>query len=60
MEAYTEGFNVLAHANAGAQARPRDAETSPMRDPDRFRTLALPEIAELWRRGSVIGSWLRI
>jgi 6-phosphogluconate dehydrogenase len=59
MEAYAEGFNILAHANAGAQARPGDAETSPMRDPDRFQyTFALPEIAELWRRGSVIGSWL--
>ena len=59
MEAYAEGFNILAHANAGAQARPGDAETAPMRDPDHFRyDLALPEIAELWRRGSVIGSWL--
>ena len=37
MEAYAEGFNILAHANAGAQARPGDAETSPMRDPDRFQ-----------------------
>src|SRR4051812_43127005 len=59
MEAYAEGFNILAHANAGAQARPGDAETSPMRDPDRFQyTLPVPEIAELWRRGSVVGSWL--
>jgi len=59
MEAYAEGFNILAHANAGAQERPGDAETSPMRDPDRFQyTFALPEIAELWRRGSVVGSWL--
>ena len=47
------------HRARALQARPRDAETSPMRDPDRFQyTLALPEIAELWRRGSVIGSWL--
>jgi len=59
MAAYAEGFNVLAHANAGANARPADAETTPLREPSLFRyDLALPDIAELWRRGSVIGSWL--
>jgi 6-phosphogluconate dehydrogenase len=59
MESYAEGFTLLDHANAGAQTRSSDAETSPMRDPDLFRyVLPLPEIAEVWRRGSVIGSWL--
>ena len=59
MAAYAEGFNILAHANAGAQARPVDAETAPLRNPEHYRyDVPLPEVAELWRRGSVIGSWL--
>ncbi len=59
MAAYAEGFNILAHANAGASARQMDAETAPLRDPEHYRyDLPLPEVAELWRRGSVIGSWL--
>ena len=59
MEAYAEGLNILAHANAGSRERSTDAETSPLRDPGHFQyEFALPEIAELWRRGSVIGSWL--
>ena len=59
MAAYAEGLNILAHANAGAGARPADAETAPLRDPGHFQyDFALPDIAELWRRGSVIGSWL--
>jgi 6-phosphogluconate dehydrogenase len=59
MEAYAEGFNLLAHANAGAADRPTDAETAPLAQPEHFQyDLPLPEIAELWRRGSVIGSWL--
>jgi 6-phosphogluconate dehydrogenase len=59
MAAYAEGFNLLAHAGVGAHLRAADAETSPLRDADHFRyDLPLPEIAELWRRGSVIGSWL--
>jgi 6-phosphogluconate dehydrogenase len=59
MEAYAEGLNILAHANAGTTARPADAETSPLRDPEHFQyNFALPDVAEVWRRGSVIGSWL--
>jgi len=59
MGAYAEGFNILAHANAGARGRSVDAETAPLRNPEHYQyDLPLPEIAELWRRGSVIGSWL--
>jgi 6-phosphogluconate dehydrogenase len=59
MAAYAEGFNILAHANAGASAQPVDAETAPLRDPEHYQyQLPVPEVAEVWRRGSVIGSWL--
>jgi 6-phosphogluconate dehydrogenase len=59
MAAYAEGLNVLAHANAGAEARTGDAETAPLEDAAFYRyDLDLAEIAELWRRGSVVGSWL--
>jgi 6-phosphogluconate dehydrogenase len=59
MEAYAEGFNILAHANAGGQARAADAETAPLRHPEHYQyDFVLPDIAELWRRGSVIGSWI--
>jgi 6-phosphogluconate dehydrogenase len=59
MAAYAEGFNILAHANVGAQTRPADAETAPLRHPENYRyDLPLPDVAEVWRRGSVIGSWL--
>jgi 6-phosphogluconate dehydrogenase len=59
MAAYAEGLNILRHANAGATAREVDAETTPLRDPDLHRyELDLPAIAELWRRGSVVQSWL--
>jgi len=59
MAAYAEGLNVLRHANAGNREQSADAETSPLSDPDAFRyELDLPEIAELWRRGTVIASWL--
>jgi 6-phosphogluconate dehydrogenase len=58
MAAYAEGFNLLAHANAGAP-NAETADTTPLRDPRHFEyDFALPEIAELWRHGSVIGSWL--
>jgi 6-phosphogluconate dehydrogenase len=63
MAAYAEGFNILRHADIG-QARvgpvgDADAETTPLREPEAYRyAMDLPEIAELWRRGSVIGSWL--
>ncbi len=59
MAAYAEGFNLLHHANVGAEQVDVDAETTPLRDPDAYRfELDIPEIAELWRRGSVIPSWL--
>jgi 6-phosphogluconate dehydrogenase len=58
MAAYAEGFNLLAHANAGG-ADSGKQDTTPLRDPQHFQyDFALPEIAELWRHGSVIGSWL--
>jgi len=73
MAAYAEGLNILRHANLGklaaesannlghGQAREQtgDAETTPLRHPEFYQyEMALPEIAEVWRRGSVIGSWL--
>jgi 6-phosphogluconate dehydrogenase len=59
MAAYAEGLNVLKHANVGAGEREADAETTPLRDPRYYRyDLDIPEIAEVWRRGSVVSSWL--
>jgi 6-phosphogluconate dehydrogenase len=59
MAAYAEGFNILAHAGAGRHARDVDAETTPLRHPEHYQyDFDLAEIAELWRRGSVISSWL--
>jgi 6-phosphogluconate dehydrogenase len=60
MAAYAEGLDVLRHANAGAAtARAADAETSPLRTPEHYRyDLDLRDIAEVWRRGSVVASWL--
>jgi 6-phosphogluconate dehydrogenase len=59
MQAYAEGLNVLKHSNIGLHAQEADAETTPLRDPDHYMyELDLPAIAELWRRGSVISSWL--
>jgi 6-phosphogluconate dehydrogenase len=59
MAAYAEGLNILKHANAGARDRPADAETAPLRHPERYQyDLPVADIAEVWRRGSVIGSWL--
>ena len=59
MGAYAEGFNILAHANAGRHEVDANAETTPLRDPERFAyDLPVAEIAELWRRGSVVRSWL--
>ena len=59
MAALAEGLNVLRHANAGAQDRPADAETAPLRDAEFYRyDLDVAEIAEVWRRGSVVSSWL--
>ena len=59
MSAYSEGLNILRHANVGERKRAVDAETTPLRDPELYRyDLDLRDIAELWRRGSVIASWL--
>jgi len=59
MAAYAEGLNILHQANAGKQRRDVDAETTPLRDPEHYQyDLDLAEIAEVWRRGSVIASWL--
>jgi 6-phosphogluconate dehydrogenase len=59
MAAYAEGLNVLKNANAGKTQREADAETAPLEQPEYYQyDLDLPEIAEVWRRGSVIGSWL--
>src|SRR5262249_39811686 len=59
MAAYAEGFAVLKAANAGKKTREVDAETTPLRDPEHYQyDLDLPDIAEVWRRGSVIASWL--
>jgi len=59
MAAYAEGLNILKHANAGKQGRSADAETAPLRNPDLYQyDFDLADIAEVWRRGSVIASWL--
>jgi 6-phosphogluconate dehydrogenase len=59
MAAYAEGFNLLRHANVGKADREDDAETTPLRDPGEFQyDLDVSEIAEVWRRGSVVTSWL--
>ena len=59
MAAYAEGLNILAHANAGKHQREQDAETTPLRDPSAYMyDLDLGAVAEVWRRGSVISSWL--
>ncbi len=59
MAAYAEGLNILANANAGKVKREADAETAPMEQPEYYQyEIDLPEVAEVWRRGSVVGSWL--
>jgi len=59
MQGYAEGLNILKHANVGKTSRDVDAETSPLANPEYYQyDLDLAEITELWRRGSVIGSWL--
>ena len=59
MAAYAEGLNILAHADAGDHQQAIDAETTPLRDPDLYKyQLDLPAVSEVWRRGSVIASWL--
>ncbi len=59
MAAYAEGLNILRHAGVGGQRHERDAETTPLRDPELYRyDFNLADISEVWRRGSVIASWL--
>jgi 6-phosphogluconate dehydrogenase len=59
MESYAEGLNVLKHASVGLSDQEPDAETAPLRDPDHYRyELDLAAVTEVWRRGSVIASWL--
>jgi 6-phosphogluconate dehydrogenase len=60
MAAYAEGLNVLQHASFGQEQQESDAETAPIRDAERFYhyDFDMPEVAEVWRRGSVIASWL--
>jgi len=59
MAAYAEGLNILKHANAGKEKRTVDAETTPLRHPELYLyDLNLADVAEVWRRGSVIASWL--
>ena len=59
MAAYAEGLNILNHANVGKTKQVEDAETTPLRYPEHYMyNLNLPDVAEVWRRGSVIASWL--
>ncbi len=59
MGAYAEGLNILQHADAGTSERQADAETAPLREPQYYQyDLDIPEVAEVWRRGSVVASWL--
>ncbi len=59
MAAYAEGINILKHANIGTQQHDIDAESTPLRNPEEFQyDIDLADVAEVWRRGSVIASWL--
>jgi 6-phosphogluconate dehydrogenase len=59
MQAYAEGLNILRHANVGRQTRAADAETTPLRNPEHYMyDIDVASVVELWRRGSVIASWL--
>jgi len=59
MAAYAEGLNILRHANVGKQTHAVDAETTPLREPELYQyDFNLADITEVWRRGSVIASWL--
>jgi len=59
MAAYAEGLNILHHANAGAVAREADAETAPLDEPELYRyDIDVAAVSEVWRRGSVVASWL--
>jgi 6-phosphogluconate dehydrogenase len=59
MAAYAEGLNVLAQADIGKRSHEKDAETTPLRHPEHFQyDFNLADVTELWRRGSVVASWL--
>ncbi len=59
MAAYAEGLNILKHANAGLSHRETDAETTPLRNPEHYQfDFNLADVTEVWRRGSVVASWL--
>jgi 6-phosphogluconate dehydrogenase len=59
MAAYAEGLNILKHANAGLKKQIDDAENTPLRDPEHYKyEFNLADVAEVWRRGSVVASWL--
>jgi 6-phosphogluconate dehydrogenase len=59
MAAIAEGLSIIKHANAGLQERTADAETAPLREPEAYQfEIDVAEVAEVWRRGSVVGSWL--
>jgi 6-phosphogluconate dehydrogenase len=59
MAAYAEGLNVIANADAGTRRRAEDAETAPLENPEWYRyEIDTAEVAEVWRRGSVVASWL--
>jgi 6-phosphogluconate dehydrogenase len=59
MAAYAEGLNILKHANAGKHQRETDAETTPLREPEHYQyDFNLADVTEVWRRGSVVASWL--
>ncbi|HEY1354717.1 MAG TPA: decarboxylating 6-phosphogluconate dehydrogenase [Solirubrobacterales bacterium] len=59
MAAYAEGLNILSNADAGKVEREADAETAPLEQPEYYQyDIDIPEVAEVWRRGSVVGSWL--
>ncbi len=59
MAAYAEGLNIIANADVGMRARDADAETAPLEHPELYEyDVDTREVAEVWRRGSVVGSWL--
>jgi 6-phosphogluconate dehydrogenase len=59
MAAYAEGLNILKHANVGKRTHAVDAETTPLREPEHYQyDFNLADVAEVWRRGSVVASWL--
>ena len=59
MAAIAEGLNIIEHADAGEHMQEVDAETTPLRDPEAYQyNIDVGEVAEVWRRGSVVGSWL--